>query len=93
MFKENRLWCFARYLREMRFLIFVLLLFSCASTNKDAIRRQEDLIKSHPTWKGHDFGFKKRKPEFDGNEIIKTINEEKKNNSIPDTILIIKSKD
>ena len=67
--------------------------FSCASTRKDAITEQEDFIKSHPNWKVHDFGFKKRKPEFDGNEIIKTINEEKKNKSIPDTILIIESKD
>jgi len=76
-----------------KYLLLVLIFFSCASTNKDAIRQQEDLIKNHPSWKGHDFGFKKRKPEFDGNEIIKIINEEKKNKSIPDTILIIESKD
>ena len=48
---------------HLTLLLFIGFAFlSCASTNDDAIRQQEDFIKNHPTWKGHDFKFEKRKP-------------------------------
>ena len=50
------------------FIVFAFL--SCASTNDDAIWQQEDFIKIHPTWKGHDFKFEKRKPQLNAEEII-----------------------
>ena len=76
-----------------KYLLLVLIFFSCASTNKDAIRQQEDLIKNHPSWKGHDFGFKKRKPDTDIFEVVEAINQEKKNKSLRDSILIIDEKE
>tara|TARA_E500000075_G_C6764611_1_gene209204 strand:+ start:301 stop:576 length:276 start_codon:yes stop_codon:yes gene_type:complete len=54
------------------FIVFAFL--SCASTNDDAIWQQEDFIKIHPTWKGHDFKFEKRKPQLNAEEIIEKIN-------------------
>ena len=74
--------------------IFPLLLFigltflSCASTSDDAIRQQEDFIKNHPTWEGHDFKFEKRKPELNAEEIIEKINNEKKINAKLDSIIL-----
>ena len=76
-----------------KYLLLVLIFFSCASTNKDAIRQQEDLIKNHPSWKGHDFGFKQRKPDTDIFEVVEAINQEKKNKSLRDSILIIDEKE
>ena len=76
-----------------KYLLLVLIFFSCSSTNKDAIRQQEDLIKNHPTWKGHDFGFKKRKPDTEIFEVVEAINQEKKNKSLRDSILIIDEKE
>ena len=76
-----------------KYLLLVLLFFSCASTRKDAITEQEDFIKSHPNWKGHDFGFKKRKPDADIFEVVEAINQEKKNKSLRDSILIIDEKE
>ena len=76
-----------------KYLLLVLMFFSCASTNKDAITEQEDFIKSHPNWKGHDFGFKKRKPDVDIFEVVEAINQEKKNKSLRDSILIIDEKE
>ena len=43
------------HLTLLLFIVFAFL--SCASTNDDAIRQQEDFIKNHPTWKGHDFKY------------------------------------
>ena len=68
------------------FIVFVFL--SCASTNDDAIRQQEDFIKNHPTWKGHDFKFEKRKPQLNAEEIIEQINNEKKINAKLDSIIL-----
>ena len=67
--------------------------FSCASTRKDAITEQEDFIKNHPNWKGHDFWFKQRKPDTDIFEVVEAINQEKKNKSLRDSILIIDEKE
>ena len=78
--------------------VFPLLLFivfgflSCASTNDDAIRQQEDFIKNHPTWKGHDFKFEKRKPELNIEEIIEKVNNEKKINAKLDSIILNRNK-
>ena len=76
-----------------KYLLLVLMFFSCASNRKDAITEQEDFIKSHPNWKGHDFGFKKRKPDVDIFEVVEAINQEKKNKSLRDSILIIDEKE
>ena len=76
-----------------KFLLLVLMFFSCASNRKDAVTEQEDFIKSHPNWKGHDFGFKKRKPDADIFEVVEAINQEKKNKSLRDSILIIDEKE
>ena len=79
--------------------IFPLLLFigltflNCASTSDDAIRQQEDFIKNHPTWKGHDFKFEKRKPELNAEEIIEKINNEKKIDAKLDSIILNRSID
>ena len=57
-------------IKHLILLLFIGFAFlSCASTNDDAIRQQEDFIKNHPTWKGHDFKFEKRKPELNAVEI------------------------
>ena len=80
-----------------RYLIVAILImfnfWNCASTNDDAIRQQEDFIKNHPTWKGHDFQFKKRKPELNAEEIIEKINNEKKINAKLDSIILNRDKD
>ena len=74
--------------------IFICLAFwSCASTSDDALRQQEDFIKNHPTWKGHDFKFEKRKPELNADEIIEKINNEKKINAKLDSIILNRDKD
>lgn len=67
--------------------------WSCASTSDDAIRQQENFIKSHPTWKGHDFKFEKRKSELNAEEIIEKINNEKKMNAKLDSIILNHNKD
>ena len=69
-------------------LIIGLIFWSCASTNNDALRQQENFIKNHPTWKGHEFKFEKRKPELNADEIIEKINNEKKINAKIDSIIL-----
>ena len=76
-----------------KYLLLVLMFFSCASNRKDAVTEQEDFIKSHPNWKVHNFGFKKRKPDADIFEVVEAINQEKKNKSLRDSILIIDEKE
>ena len=81
-------------MKYLSLLLFIGLAFlSCASTNDDAIRQQEDFIKNHPTWKGHDFQFKKRKPKLNAEEIIEKINNEKKINAKLDSIILNRDKD
>tara|TARA_X000001036_G_scaffold374868_1_gene363448 strand:- start:255 stop:533 length:279 start_codon:yes stop_codon:yes gene_type:complete len=65
--------------------ILVFCYFGCSSTKRDAIEKQRDFIKTHPTWIGHDFEYKKRKPELNVDELIKVINEESEKKSA-DTI-------
>ena len=80
--------------KHLPLLIFIFLAFwSCASTSDDALRQQEDFIKNHPTWKGHDFKFEKRKPELNADEIIEKINNEKKINAKLDSIILNRDKD
>jgi len=75
--------------RWITLLLFIGLSFwSCASKSNDAIRQQEDFIKNHPTWKGHDFKFEKRKPELNAEEIIEKVNNEKKINAKLDSIIL-----
>ena len=62
--------------------------WNCASTNDDAILQQEEFIKNHPTWKGHDFKFEKKKPELDALDIIEKINNAKKINAKLDSIIL-----
>ena len=73
-------------------IVICLAFWSCASTSDDALRQQEDFIKNHPTWKGHDFKFKKRKPELNAEEIIEKINNEKKINAKLDSIILNRDK-
>ena len=63
----------------------VFFYFGCSSTKRDAFEKQEDFIKTHPTWIGHDFGYKKRNPELNVDELIKIINEENER-KLADTI-------
>ena len=76
-----------------KYLLLVLMFFSCASTRKDAITEQEDFIKNHPNWTGHAFGFKQSKPDSDIFEVVEAINQEKKNKPLRDSILIIDDKE
>jgi hypothetical protein len=50
-------------------------------------------MKNHLTWKGHDFKFKKRKPESNAHDIIEKINNEKKINAKLDSITLNLSQD
>ena len=80
-------------IKHLTLLLFIGLAFlSCASTNDDAIRQQENFIKNHPTWKGHDFKFEKRKPKLNAEEIIEKINNEKKINAKLDSIILNRDK-
>ena len=75
------------------FLFFISLTFlSCASTSDDALIQQENFINNHPTWKGYDFKFEKRKPELNAGEIIEKINNEKKINAKLDSIILNRDK-
>ena len=76
-----------------KYLFIVLIFFSCASNRKNAIREQEDFIKTHPNWRGHHFGFKKRKLDTDVFEVIEAIKQEKKIKSIQDSIFVIEEKE
>jgi len=76
-----------------KYLFIVLIFFSCASNRKSAITEQEDFIKSHPNWKGHTFGFKERELSIDVFEVIEAIKQEKKIQSIQDSIFVIDEKE
>ena len=79
--------------KQLTLLMFIFLAFwSCASTSDDALRQQENFIKNHPTWKGHDFKFEKRKPELNAEEIIEKNNNEKKINAKLDSIILNRDK-
>jgi hypothetical protein len=71
-----------------KYLFIVLIFFSCASNRKNAIAKQEDFIKSHPNWKGHNFGFKERELDTDVFEIIEAIKQENKIQSVQDSIFL-----
>jgi len=71
-----------------KYIFIVLIFFSCASSRKNAIAKQEDFIKSHPNWKGHNFGFKERELDTDVFEIIEAIKQEKKIQSVQDSIFL-----
>ena len=80
-------------IKHLTLLIFIFSAFwSCASTNDDALRQQENFIKNHPTWKGNSFNFEKRKPELNALEIIEKINNEKKMDAKIDSITLNISK-
>ena len=72
-------------MRKYLLPILVFFYFGCSSTKRDAIENQRKFIKTHPTWIGHDFGYKKRKPELNVDELIKIVNEESERKSA-DTI-------
>ncbi len=79
--------------KHLKLLMFIFsALWSCASTSDDALRKQENFIKNHPTWKGHPFNFEKRKPELNALEIIEKINKEKKMEAKIDSITLNQSK-
>ena len=73
-------------------MFFFLAIWSCASTSDDALRRQENFIKNHPTWEGQPLNFEKRKPELNVIEIIEKINNEKKMDAKIDSITLNISK-
>ena len=69
--------------------LFISLTFlSCASTSDDALIQQENFINNHPTWKGHDFKFEKRKSKPNALDIIEKINNEKKISAKLDSITL-----
>jgi len=78
-------------MRKCLLAILVFSYYSCSSTKKDAIEEQRDFIKAHPSWIGHDFGYKKRKPKLNFDELIKAINEQSEKKSA-DTIANYKLK-
>ena len=59
----------------------VFFYFGCSSTKRDYIEKQRKFITTHPTWIGHDFGYKKRKLELNVEELIRIINEESERKS------------
>ena len=78
-------------MRKCLLAILVLSYYSCSSTKKDAFEKQRDFIKTHPSWIGHDFGYRERKPELNVDELIKAINEQNEKKSA-DTIANYKLK-
>ena len=78
-------------IRKCLLAILIFSYFGCSSTKKDAIEKQRDFIKTHPSWVGHDFGYKKRKPKLNVDELIKAMNEQSKKKSA-DTIANYKLK-
>ena len=80
-------------IKHLTLLIFIFSAFwSCFSTSDNALRKQENFIKNHPTWKGVLFNFENRKPELNALEIIEKINNEKKMNAKIDSIILHQSK-
>ena len=69
-------------------MLFGLLLFSCASSSKSAISKQENFINSHPNWRGHDFNFKGKKLNTDIFKVIEAIKYEQKIQFVQDSILL-----
>ena len=65
--------------------ILAFFYFGCSSTKRADIEKQRKFITTHPTWIGHDFGYKKRKPELNVYELIRIINDESERKSA-DTI-------
>ena len=59
-------------------ILFGLLLFSCASSSKSAISKQENFINSHPIWTGHNFNFKGSKLRTNILKVIEAIKHEQK---------------
>ncbi len=81
-------------MKHLPVLLFIgLVNWNCASTHDDAILQQEEFIKNHPTWKGHDFKFEKKKLELDALDIIEKINNEKKINAKLDSIILNQASD
>ena len=74
------------YLKIIMF--FGLLLFSCASSSKSAITKQENFINSHPNWRGHDFNFKGKKLNTDIFKVIEAIEHEQKIQFVQDSIFL-----
>ena len=69
-------------------MLFGLLLFSCASSSKSAISKQENFINSHPNWRGHDFNFKGKKLNTDIFKVIEAIKYEQKIQFVQDSIFL-----
>ena len=69
-------------------MLFELLLFSCASSSKSAITKQENFINSHPNWKGHNFNFKGKKLNTDIFKVIEAIEHEQKIQFVQDSIFL-----
>ena len=74
------------YLKIIMF--FGLLLFSCASSIKSALSKQENFINSHPNWRGHDFNFKGKKLNTDIFKVIEAIKYEQKIQFVQDSIFL-----
>ncbi len=68
-------------MRKYLLATLVFLYFGCSSTKRDDIEKQRKFITTHPTWVGHDFGYKKRKLELNVEELIRIINEESERKS------------
>ena len=69
-------------------MFFALLLFSCASSSKSALSKQENFINSHPNWRGHDFNFKGKKLNTDIFKVIEAIKYEQKIQFVQDSIFL-----
>ena len=69
-------------------MLFGLLLFSCASSSKSALSKQENFINSHPNWRGHDFNFKGKKLNTDFFKVKEAIEHEQKIQFVQDSIFL-----
>ena len=69
-------------------MLFSLFLFSCASSSKSAIAKQENFINSHPNWRGHDFNFNGKKLNTNIFKVIGAIKHEQKIQFVQDSIIL-----
>ena len=69
-------------------VLFGLFLFSCASSSKSAIVKQENFINSHPNWRGHNFNFKGKKLNTDVFKIKGALKQEQKIQFVQDSIIL-----
>ena len=74
------------YLKIIMF--FGLILFSCASSRKSAISKQENFINSHPNWRGHNFNFKGKELKTNVFKVMEAIQHEQKIQFVQDSIFL-----